>query len=183
MSGARGLRILGTRHTLSRSTSKPRVVYIHGDGVRYWRWGWVARLHHDLRISGFPTFFELFPDSIDASDVLLGWSCGAVAAMRYAQDHRVGGLVLIAPYFTDLGLDSVRRSGFVGQPWPWARIRRNASAVAIFHSDSDPYVPQQEFAELASRLHAKAFEIPGAGHFADQDTFPELTDHIVQTYG
>jgi predicted alpha/beta hydrolase family esterase len=95
----------------------------------------------------------------------------------------VRGLVLIAPYCTDLGLEAVRRSGLVGQPWPWARIKADADRIAIFHSDRDPYVAQAEFAELAQRLDARVFEITGAGHFSEQDTFPELTDYLIQTYG
>ena len=52
----------------------------------------------------------------------------------------------------------------------------------MFHSDEDPYIPQREFAELAQRLQAQVFVHPGAGHFADQDEFPALTDYIVRTY-
>src|SRR5688572_29718765 len=121
---------------------KPRIVYIHGDGVSYWSWGWVATLQRDLQAASFPTFFELFPDSIEArakywlpflrdyvrvneSDVLLGWSCGSVAALRVAEERRVRGLVLVAPYYTDLGLEEVRNAGWVSEPWSWSKIRAN----------------------------------------------------------
>lgn len=180
--------------------SKPRIVYLHGDGVLYWSWGWVAQLQRDLAAAGFPTFFELFPDSIEArakywlpflrehvrageGDVLLGWSCGSVAALRYAQTHRVRGLVLVAPYYTDLGLDTVRSSGWVSEPWDFPQIKAHAAPIAIFHSDEDPYISQAEFAELGQKLEAQVFVHPGAGHFADRETFPELTDYIVRTYG
>jgi predicted alpha/beta hydrolase family esterase len=179
--------------------TKPRIVYLHGDGVLYWSWGWVARVQRDLAAAGFPTFFELFPDSIEArakywlpflreyvhageSDVLLGWSCGSVAAMRFAQEQRVRGLVLVAPYYTDLGLPEVRKSGWVTEPWDWSRIRANAGSIAMFHSDRDPYVSQPEFKALGERLEARVFEHPGAGHF-ERDDFPELTDYIVRTFG
>jgi uncharacterized protein len=179
---------------------KPRIVYLHGDGVLYWSWGWVARLEEELRQAGFPRFFELFPDSIEArakywmpfleeyvrvtaEDVLLGWSCGAVAAMRVAEQHRVRGLVLVAPYFTDLGLDVVRRSGWVDAPWDWQRIRANTDHVAIFQSDADPYVSARELTELAQHVQADVRVLSGAGHFGDQDCFPELSDYIVRTYG
>jgi predicted alpha/beta hydrolase family esterase len=181
------------------SNPKPRVVYLHGDGVLYWSWGWVARLHEELRVAGFPTFFELFPDSIEARakywmpfleervrvsgrDVLLGWSCGAVAALRLAERQSVAGLALVAPYYTDLGLDIVRRAGWVDQPWDWARIRENAPRIAMFHSDNDPYVSQSEFADLADRLGAEVNVVPGAGHFGDQQTFPALAEYLTRTY-
>jgi uncharacterized protein len=180
--------------------AKPRIVYLHGDGVLYWSWGWVGRLREHLHAAGFPTFFELFPDSIEArakywlpfleqhvrvtsGDVLLGWSCGAVAAMRFAQTHAVRGLVLVAPYYTDLGLDSVQNSGWVTEPWDFDRIRANTERLAVFHSDGDPYVSQSEFAELTRFLDAEVHLMPGAGHFAEQEDFPELAEHILRTYG
>lgn len=178
---------------------KPRIVYLHGDGVSYWQWGWVAPLQRELAGAGFPTFFELFPDSIEArakywlpfltdhvrageGDVLLGWSCGAVAAMRYAESHRVTGLVLVAPYSSDLGLAEVRRAGWVDAPWNWASIRANAPRIAIFHSDADPYISQAEFSQVSQALGATVQCIPGAGHFGDQDAFPELAALILREY-
>lgn len=159
--------------------SKPRVVYIHGDGVMHWSAGWAAEVHNALDAAGFPTFFETFPDSIDAraehwlpflrdyvrvveSDVLLGWSCGAVAAMRVAEKQRVRGLVLVAPYYTDLGLEAVRHAGWVKEPWDWTAIRTNAPNIALFCSDDDPYVSQAEFGALAQSLEVAARSIAGA---------------------
>jgi predicted alpha/beta hydrolase family esterase len=182
------------------SASKPRIVYLHGDGVLYWSWGWVARLRTELQNAGFPTFFELFPDSIEARakywmpflrdhvrvterDVLLGWSCGAVAALRLAEEQPVAGLALVAPYYTDLGLEAVRRAGWVDRPWSWTRIRQNAPRISMFQSDSDPYISQDEFAALADNLGADVHLVPGAGHFSGQAAFPELSDHLQRTYG
>lgn len=165
----------------------------------YWSWGWVTSVRDALQSAGFPTFFELFPDSIEAraqywmpfleqyvrvteNDVLLGWSCGAVAALRVAQRQRVRGLVLVAPYYTDLGLDVVRRSGWVDEPWDWPQLRSNAGTIAIFHSDLDPYVSQDEFNALAQHVQADVHVFPGAGHFAEQDRFPQLASYISRVY-
>lgn len=115
--------------------------------------------------------------------MLLGWSCGAVAAMRVAQCTPVRGLVLVAPYHTDLGIEAVRKSGFVSEPWSWNSIRRNCEKIAIFHSDQDPYISQEEFKNLAVWLRAENNEIGGAGHFGEQETFPQLTDYLLKTYG
>src|SRR6476659_7718766 len=110
--------------------TKTRVVYIHGDQVMNWRWGWVAWLEQELTALGYDTFFELFPDSIEArarywmpflrehvkagaNDVLLGLSCVTLAAMRCAEETRLKGLVLVAPYYTH---DAAAR-GWVEQPW------------------------------------------------------------------
>ena len=177
----------------------PRIVYIHGDQTMHWACAWAPSVSKELRTAGFDTVFELFPDSIEAraeywlsfleeyiragaNDVLLGWSCGAVAAMRYAQDHAVRGLVLVAPYFTDLGLSEVRRSGFVVPPWDWERVRANAPAVSVFHSDDDPWISQAEFRALAEHLSAEVRLVRGAGHFSELTSFPELFQHIVARY-
>jgi predicted alpha/beta hydrolase family esterase len=176
-----------------------RVVYLHGDGVLDWRHGWVPGVQRDLEAAGLATWFELLPDSIEArarywlpflrdvvragaDDVLLGWSCGAVAAMRYAEERPVRGLVLVAPYFTDLGLDEVRRAGWADAPWDWARIRAHAPHIAMFHSDADPYVAGAEFAALAGHLGADVHAVPGAGHFGEQTTFPAVSELVIRRY-
>lgn len=194
------MRVLTSRSLMKEARrSLPRIVYIHGDGVLYWSWGWVVLVHKELQAAGFPTFFELLPDSIEArarywlpflrdhvrideNDVLLGWSCGAVAAMRCAEQQRVRGLVLVAPYFTDLGSEQVRRAGWVSEAWDWARVRAHAGQIAMFHSEADPYVSQPEFEQLGAHLNADVHKIAGAGHFA-QDTFPQLSQLIVRSYG
>jgi uncharacterized protein len=182
-----------------RRRMKPRIVHLHGDGVMHWAHPWVARLRARLADAGFPTFFETFPDSIEAraeywlpflrehvcagaDDVLLGWSAGAVAAMRYAQEHLVRGLVLVAPYYTDLGLDAVRRSGFVTPPWDWDRVQANAPRRIMFHSDADPYVSQAELRSLATNLAAEVCLVAGAQHFAELIGFPELEAYLIATY-
>jgi uncharacterized protein len=177
----------------------PAFVYIHGDGVLFWSWGWVPGVQRALQLAGFPTFFELMPDSIEArakywlpflrehvgigeNDVLLGWSCGVVAAMRCAQELRVRGLVLLAPYFTDLGFEQVRRAGWITEPWDWSRIRAHAARIDVFHSDADPYIPQSELAQLSELLQADTHVIRGAGHFDKLDSFPQLIAQISKTY-
>jgi predicted alpha/beta hydrolase family esterase len=167
--------------------AKTRVVYIHGDEVMHWRWGWVARLKDELTALGYDTFFELFPDSIEArakywlpflrehvkadeNDVLLGWSCGTLAAMRLAEEKRVRGLVLVAPYYST----DIRQRGWTETPWHWDAIKSHAESVVVFHGDPDPYITRREFDEVVTALGAQRERIPGARHFADQGDFPEL---------
>jgi hypothetical protein len=176
-----------------------RIVHLHGDGVMHWAHPWVARVRERLHRRGVPTFFETFPDSIEAraeywlpflrdhvqagsNDVLFGWSAGAAAALRYAQERPVKGLVLVAPYYTDLGLEVVRRSGFVTEPWDWSAIRRHAGRRVVFHSDADPYVTQAELRSLVTLLGADVKVIAGAAHFGELGGFPELEEYLVTTY-
>jgi predicted alpha/beta hydrolase family esterase len=103
--------------------------------------------------------------------------------MRCAEQQPVRGLVLVAPYFTDLGLEQVRRAGWVNERWDWARVRAHSEHIAMFHSDDDPYVTQPELAQLREHLQADVHVIDGAGHFGAQDTFPELQSLIIKLYG
>jgi len=81
---------------------KPRIVYIHGNGASHWSFAWAQWLKTELEKMGYPTFFETMPDSVIArkqfwfpflenhikvgeGDVLVGWSSGAIAAMRYKE--------------------------------------------------------------------------------------------------
>jgi len=179
---------------------RPRIVFLHGDQTSDWRVAWVPSVKKKLEDAAFETFFELFPDSIEAraeywlpfleqciragrDDVLLGWSCGAVAAMRYAQAHAVRGLVLVAPYYTDLGFAEVRHSRFVEPEWDWARIRANAREIHMLHSDADPYVSQAEFASLAQHLLATVTLVPGAQHFANLAELDAVVKRITLAFG
>ena len=56
---------------------------------------------------------------VDEDTVIIGHSSGACAAVRYAEEHRVAGLVLVSAYTSDLGwataqrrrVDTLMRSG------------------------------------------------------------------------
>ncbi len=112
---------------------KPRVIFIHGNQSTHWAFAWAPWLKRELEARGYETFFETFPDSVIArakywlpfleehvrageNDVLVGWSSGAVAAMRYAETHRVLGSVLVAPSHTDLGDALEKESGYFDAP-------------------------------------------------------------------
>jgi predicted alpha/beta hydrolase family esterase len=178
--------------------AKTRIIYIHGNRTMHWSTAWTPWLRDELEIMGFDPVFETFPDSIDArseywlpylhdhlkagpDDVLLGWSSGAVAAMRYAESHRILGSVLVCPYvFLDDPLE--RRSGYFDGPWDWPAVRGNQESVAVFHGDRDPYIPRDQFDLVADELDATVFEIAGGGHFLNQIEFPELLEYFRMTF-
>ena len=87
---------------------KPRIVYIHGNGASHWSFAWAKWLKAELEKAGYETFFETMPDSVIArkehwlpfiehhvkageNDVIVGWSSGALAAMRDAEVHKKSG--------------------------------------------------------------------------------------------
>lgn len=182
------------QHTMSQ-----RFIFVHGNSTTHWSFGWTPWLKRQLELHGYETFFETMPDSIIArseywlpflkehvkvgpDDVLIGWSSGAVAAMRYAEDNQIKGSMLIAPCYTDLGDDLEKQSGYYDKPWQWSRIRQNQQKIALFYGDNDPFIPQEEFMVIAQNLEPDVHVLPGGGHFLEQQDFPELLDYIIQAY-
>jgi len=178
---------------------KPRFVYIHGNGSTSWEVAWAVWLQKKLKGMGYETHFDTMPDPKHArrsvwipylqdelktgtQDVIIGWSSGAVAAMRYAEDHKIMGSILISPCYTDRGEESEKVSGYYDDPWQWHAIKSNQKRIALFFGDDDPYIPQSEFAYIAVHLGPDKHKIPGAGHFEQRQDFPELLRYIEKTY-
>ena len=178
---------------------KPRIIYIHGNGATHWSFAWAKWLKEELGKHGYETFFETFPDSVIArgscwlpflknhikageNDVIVGWSSGAVAAMRYAETNKIRGPVLIGPCTSDLGDDLEKQSGYFDAPWNWKAIKENQQHIVLVHSDNDPFIPQKEFELIAKELHPEIIKLPGAKHFIEQDTFPEVLHYLLRTY-
>lgn len=178
---------------------KPRIIFIHGNQTMHWNFAWTPWLKFELEKLGFETFFETMPDSIIAraaywlpflhdyvkageNDVLMGWSSGATASMRYAENNKIKGSVLIAPSSSDLGDDLEKQSGYFDAPWNWEKIKSNQAKIALFHSDNDPYIPVTEFQSIAANLNPEEFNLSGRKHFIDDETFPELLEYIKQAY-
>ncbi len=176
-----------------------RFIFIHGNDTDHWSGRWGSWLKEELEKLGFDTFFETFPDSIIArseywlpflknhvkagsNDVLIGWSSGAVAAMRYAEENKIKGSILIAPSYTDMGDSLEKQSGYYDNPWNWESIKNNQDKIALFCGDNDPYIPQADFQFIATNLNAEIITVPGAGHFLDQNIFPELIEYITKNY-
>src|SRR5688500_9380638 len=148
---------------------KPRFIYIHGNDTTHWSFSWASWLKAELEKLGFETFFETMPDSIIAraeywlpflkdhikageNDVLVGWSSGAVAAMRYAEKNKIKGSILVSPSYTDLGDDLEKQSGYFDKPWNWSGIRSNQEHIALIYGDDDPYIPQIEFEHIGKQI-------------------------------
>lgn len=178
---------------------KPRIIYIHGNQVTHWSLSWASWLKQELEKNGYATFFETFPDSIIArseywlpflkdyakaseNDVLVGWSTGAVAALRYAQSNKILGSILISPSYTDLGDEMEKQSGYFTTPWDWQSIKQNQRQTALFYGDDDPYIPQKEFQFIAQQLESKTVKIAGGKHFIERQTFPELLGYLFENY-
>ena len=178
---------------------KPRFIYIHGNDTEHWTFGWATWLKEELDKLGYESFFETMPDSILArsqywlpflkeqarageNDVIIGWSSGAVAAMRYAEENRIKGSILVSPCYTDLDDELEKQSGYYDKPWNWQVIKNNQENIALFYGDDDPYIAQGEFELIGKELDADIHKIHSGGHFIDQQRFIELLEHIKNTY-
>lgn len=178
---------------------KPRFVYVHGNDTEHWTFGWARWLKDELDKLGYESFFETMPDSIVArsqywlpflkehvgvgkNDVIIGWSSGAVAAMRYAENNKIKGSILVSPCCTDLNDAMEKQSGYYDEPWNWDAIKSNQESIALFYGDDDPYIPQSEFELIGKKLDAHVRKVQKRGHFSDQTQFTELLEYIRKTY-
>lgn len=178
---------------------KPRFIFIHGNQTTHWSFAWAPWLKKELEALGFETFFETMPDSIIArseywlpfmkdhikvgeSDVVIGWSSGAVAAMRYAEANKIKGSILVSPSCTDLGDDLERQSGYYDAPWQWPTIRSNQQSISLIYGNDDPFIPQTEFEFIAKQLDPQLIEVNGGKHFIERQEFPEMLEYIKHVY-
>ena len=116
--------------------------------------------------------FMLGALAVDDSTIVVGHSSGAVATMRFLEDHPTRGAVLVSACHTDLGDAGERASGYYppsGGPWKWSRIRSNAGPTGgnllVLHSDNDPFIPRDEAEHVASSLGVPCRIVPGRSHF------------------
>lgn len=172
----------------------PKAILIHGNGGCTADDFWLPAVERDLRALGLEVINRTFPDNVkarasiwlpflselgaDDNTILIGHSSGAVAAMRYAETHRIYGSVLVGVCYTDLGNGGEAASGYYRDPWRWQRIRDNQRWTAIFNSADDPHIPIAEARFVAAQLRCSYFEFNDRGHFVDVNQFPEVTEFI-----
>ncbi len=178
---------------------KPRFIFIHGNQSTTWNIAFAPWLKKELEKLSFETVFVTFPDPIfaraeywlpflkdqlkvDGNDVIVGWSSGAVAAMRFAESNKLGGSVLIAPSYTDLDNELERQSGYFDKPWDWEKIKKNQNKIALVYGDNDPYVPQEQFEFISSKLNPRLIKIPNGKHFQEYSKLPQLLSYIRTNY-
>ncbi len=174
--------------------SKKKVIFIPGNGGGNTHDEWFPYVKKELEKLGAEVISPgEYPDAVlarmnvwlpyieglgtDENTILLGWSSGAVALMRYAETHTILGSVLVAPCYTDLGLKDEKMSGYYDAPWQWDTIRNNQQWIVQFSSISDPVIPIEEARYIHHKLQSEYYEID-AGHFYPKKEFPELLGSI-----
>ena len=120
-------------------------------------------------------------------------SLSLCCSYRYAEQEKVGAILLVSACHSDLGDEGERRSGYYPSrpgcledtedgsglnPWEFAAMRENCPIFFQFHSDNDPFIPLEgEALRVREGLGLTAgedfFLLPGRSHFFDAP-FPEL---------
>jgi predicted alpha/beta hydrolase family esterase len=175
-----------------------RVILIHGNGGGTGHDSWFPWLKAELEKLGIACEAPDMPDPVaakasiwlpyiqdilhaDENTILVGHSSGAIAAMRYAETHKLAGSVLVGTYYTDLGDDSEKASGYFDTPWNWDAIKANQPWVMIFASTDDPYIPIAEPRLVRDELDAEYHQFDDEGHFGhpvSKTEFPELLEAL-----
>lgn len=171
-----------------------KAILIHGNGGCTAADFWLPWVERELTQLGIDVINQTFPDNMkaqasvwlphleslgaDHDTILVGHSSGAVAAMRFAESHKIAGSVLVSACHTDLGDAFERASGYYEAPWLWQRIRDNQAWIAMFSSSDDPHIPISEPRFIASQLRCSHFEFEDRGHFTAQRQFPELVNVV-----
>jgi len=176
-----------------------KIILIHGNGGSTAGDIWYPWLERECLALGLTVINRTFPDNVrararfwlpfleelgaDENTVLVGHSSGAVAAMRYAETHRLLGSILVGVCHTDLGDAGEAASGYYSAPWRWDLIRDHQQWIAIYHSTDDPHIPAAEPRHVAARLRCSYFEFGDRGHFVDAHALPEIVPFLKRKLG
>ena len=171
-----------------------KAILIHGNGGCTAGDIWLPWLERELTALGLEVTNQTFPDNVkarakfwlphlellgaDEHTILIGHSSGAVAAMRYAESHRLLGSILVGVCHTDLGDSFEAASGYFDSAWQWQRIRDHQQWIAIYNSTDDPHIPIAEPRFVAAQLRCSYFGFTDRGHFTGAREFPEIVDLV-----
>ncbi len=174
-----------------------RVILLHGNGGSKGTDNWQPYIKSALEAIGVECISPDLPDNVlsrkeywfpyfetqlklSENDIVVGHSSGALAILKYAETHKIGGSVLVGVYHTDLGYEDEKNSGYFDTPWDWEKIKDNQPWTAVFASEDDPYIPIEEPRYIAKELGSEYHELQGEGHFGGHTKpkreFPELLD-------
>jgi len=173
------------------------VVFIPGNGGGDTRSGFFPFIQQKIEERGIRVISPgVYPDAMigresvwipyleslgtNENTILIGHSTGAIAAMRYAENHRIFGSVLISTYHSDLGLQTEKDAEYFDTPWNWDAMKENQKFIIQFFSTDDPHIPIAESRFVHEQLGSDYYELDGQGHFYSQTEFPELVEALMQ---
>lgn len=172
-----------------------RVILLHGNGGSTGTDNWQPYIKREIEKLGVTCLSPDLPDNVAArkehwfpyfenelnlseNDIVVGHSSGALAILKYAETHKLGGSILVGVYYTDLGYEDEKTSGYFDTPWNWGSIQTNQPWTVIFASSDDPYIPVEEPRFIRDQLGSEYYELEHEGHFGGHTNpkleFPEL---------
>ncbi|MBI2798129.1 alpha/beta hydrolase [Candidatus Saccharibacteria bacterium] len=180
-----------------------KVILLHGNGGGKGSDNWLPWLKGELEKLNVKCLAPDMPDSelgrakywipylkdklsADENTILVGHSTGAIAALKYAENSKLLGSILVGGYYTDLGDETEKKSGYFDQPWGWKAIKDNQKWAVVFASTDDPWIPIEEARFIKDRLGSEYHEFSDQGHFGydkDKKEFPELLRVLKQKLG
>lgn len=101
---------------------------------------------------------------INSDDVVIGWSTGAIFAVRFLFEHklRVKKLILISGFNNYIGnvpkVDNINKDFFMKS---LEEANTVANQIVCFKSDDDPFITQNALNSFASDLKAQLKNIAG----------------------
>lgn len=179
-----------------------KVIIIPGNGGATPNDIYYPYLERELKKIGIEVINKQYPDPVlarmefwlpfieslgaDEDTVLIGHSSGALAAMRYAENHKILGSVLISACYTDLDYEDEKQSHYYDEPWQWDKIKNNQKWIIQFASTDDPYIPIEEPRHVHESLGTEYYEYTDRGHFGwdvKRTEFPEIVDALIKKMG
>lgn len=175
-----------------------KIILIHGNGGSTVNDNWFPWVKDELEKLGLNVIARTFPDNkfarkdiwlpfiendlkADENTIIIGHSSGAVAAMRYAEENKIFGSILVGACYTDLGDSDEKISGYYDTSWNWELIKKNQNWIVQFSSIDDPYIPISEARYIHEKLHTEYYEYKDKGHFGwdkGMKKFPEIIEII-----
>lgn len=176
------------------------VLILHGiDG--YAGIHWQEWLHNELVVLGHKAIMPTLPDA-DHPDrdtwlstiqklvahvptnelVLVGHSLGVASALDFVETSPTGvkALMSVSGFANNYGAEL--NGYFIAErDIDFTRVNRNLENAFVFYGDDDPYVPQDELADLATKLNVSPTIIAHGGHLnadAAFTVFPELLSKL-----
>jgi predicted alpha/beta hydrolase family esterase len=155
---------------------------------------WYQYVKNELEKLGLEVIAENMPDpklarkeiwipfikekiSTDEDSILIGHSSGAAAILKFLEESKCKLAIIVGAYYTDLGDELEKKSGYFDEPWKWNQIKDNAKKIVIFASQDDPYIPIEQAKFIKEKVNAEYHEYKDKGHFGadvNKKQFPEL---------
>lgn len=170
--------------------NKIKAIFIHGNGGGMASDNWFPYTKKELEKVGVKVTAQDFPDPVlarakfwlpflkklgaDENTILIGHSSGAIAALRFAENNKILGSVLVGGYYTDLGDENEKKSGYFDTLWNWEAIKNNQKWIIQFNSKDDPWIPIEEARFVHEKLGTEYYEYDHEGHFGADKPYPEF---------